>query len=108
MPEISELHQVDLQSGRITKLRWSNDGRLLAISTQFGSTVIFDIDANEVAHTLEGHSEITAVAWDPRSDLIMTGSADRSIGLVGTEERKKHTLYQERPRGSSTFHRMDR
>ena len=81
MPEISELHQIDLQSGPITKLRWSHDGRFLAIPTQLGSTAIFDIYAEEVVQTLEGHSEITAVGWDPRSDLIMTGSVDRSIDL---------------------------
>ena len=81
MPEISELHRVDLQSGRITKLRWSHDGRFLAIPTQSGSTAIFDIDAGEVTQTLEGRSEVTAVGWDPRSNLIMTCALDRSIAL---------------------------
>ena len=81
MPEISELHRIDLQSGQITKPCWSHDGRFLAIPTQFGSTAIFDIDTEQVTQTLEGHSEVTAVGWDPRSDLIMTSSVDRSIDL---------------------------
>jgi WD40 repeat protein len=81
MPEIRELHQIDLRSGHIAKLCWSHDGRFLAIPTQLGSTAIFDIEANKVTQILEGHSAITAVGWDPRSDLIMTGSADRSINL---------------------------
>ena len=82
MSEIHQLHQLDLQSGHITKPRWSPDGCFLAIPTQFGSTAIFDIDADQVAHTLDGHSgEVTAVGWDPRADLIMTSSVDRSLTL---------------------------
>ncbi len=79
MPEISELRQVDLQSGPIARLRWSHDGRYLAIPTERGSTAIFDVEAERVTQTLEGDSEVTAVGWDPKSDLIMIGSADRSI-----------------------------
>ena len=82
MSEIPQLHQIDLQSGYISKPRWSPDGRFLAIPTQFGSTAIFDIDAEQIARTLESDSgQVTSVDWDPRADVIMTSSVDRSLML---------------------------
>ena len=63
-------------------LRWSPNGRLLAIPTQSGSIVIFDIDTNQVAQTLGHHSAaVIAVGWDYKAELLLTGSLDRSIGL---------------------------
>src|SRR5438093_12187331 len=81
MSAITELRQIDLHSGYITKPRWSPDGRFLAIPTQSGSIPIFDLDTGEVARTLGSHSaEVTAVTWNRNSDFILTSSLDRSIG----------------------------
>lgn len=82
MSAITQLHEIDLQGGQITKPRWSLDGRLLAIPTQSGSIAIFDIDTGQVAHTLGPHSgEVTSVTFDHKAEFIMTGSLDRSVGL---------------------------
>ena len=82
MSAITPLHQIDLHSGRITKPRWSPDGRLLALPTQSGSIGIFDLDTAQVEQTLGPHSdEVTAVAWDRKAEFILTGSLDRSVGL---------------------------
>ncbi len=82
MSEIDQLFQLDLQSGHISAPRWSPGGRFLAIPTQFGSTAIFDIDAEQVTHTLESESgPVISVGWDPRADVIMTSSVDRSLNL---------------------------
>ena len=82
MSAITQLHQIDLHSGYITKPRWSPDGCFLAIPTQSGSIPIFDLDTGEVIQTLGPHSgEVTAVGWDRKAEFIMTGSLDRSVGL---------------------------
>jgi len=82
MPAITQLHEIDLNSGHITKPRWSPDGRLLALPTESGSIAIFDLETSKVACTLGPHSgEVTAVTWDLRSEFILTGSLDRSVGL---------------------------
>jgi WD40 repeat protein len=82
MSTITPLHEIDLQSGHITKPRWSPDGRLLAVPTQSGSIGIFDIDTGRIRQTLGPHSgEVTAVAWDRKAELILTASLDRSLGL---------------------------
>ena len=82
MSAITQLHQIDLHSGHITKPRWSPDGRFLAIPTQSGSIPIFDLDTKQVVRTLGHHSgEVTAVGWDRKGEFILTGSLDRSVGL---------------------------
>ena len=82
MSPITQLHEIDLHSGHITKPRWSPDGHLLAVPTESGSIAIFDNDTKQVARTLGPHSgEVTAVTWDRKAEFIMTGSLDRSVGL---------------------------
>ena len=82
MSAITKLHQDDLRSGHITKPRWSPNGRLLALPTESGSIAIFDISTGRVTQTLGPHSaEVTSVCWNRESELIMTGSLDRSIGV---------------------------
>src|SRR6266850_7651718 len=82
MSTITPLHQIDLESGHLTKPSWSPNGRLLAIPAQSGSITIFDLDSEQVTKTLGHHSdEVTAVTWDRKAELILTGSLDRSVGL---------------------------
>jgi WD40 repeat protein len=82
MPAITQLHQIDLHGGHITKLRWSSDGRFLALPMQSGSIAIFDIESEQIAQTLGPHSgEVTAVAWDRKAQFILAASLDRSVGL---------------------------
>ncbi|PYS10597.1 MAG: hypothetical protein DMG15_20340, partial [Acidobacteria bacterium] len=82
MSTITPLHQIDLESGHLTKPSWSPNGRLLAIPAQSGSITIFDLDREQVTTTLGPHSgEVTAVTWDRKAELILSGSLDRSLGL---------------------------
>ena len=82
MTDITQLHEIDLHSGHLAKPRWSPEGSFLAIPTQSGSIAIFDIDTEQIAQTLGHHSgEVTAVGWDYREELLLTGSLDRSVGL---------------------------
>ena len=82
-----------MQSGHITKPRWSPDGRFLAIPTQSGSIGIFDLDAGRVTRTLGPHSgEVTALAWDRKAEFILTGSLDRSMGLWEVRTGKRAPL----------------
>src|SRR5262245_3991563 len=95
MSGITELHQIDLHNGRITRPRWSPEGRFLAIPGQSGSIAIFDLDTGEVVKTLGPHSgEVTTVGWDRKAEFIMTGSLDRSVGLweVKSGRRTPFTL----------------
>ena len=81
MSDIHQLQQIDLGSGQITKMRWSPDGRFLAVPTQSGSIAIFDNENQDVAQTLERHTGwVTAVAWD-LTGFLLTGSRDRSVAL---------------------------
>jgi WD40 repeat protein len=87
---ITQLNQIDLHSGRITKPRWSPNGRLLALPTESGSIAIFDINSGKVAQTLGPHSaEVTSVCWDRESEVIMTCSLDRSVAVweLGSGQR---------------------
>ena len=82
MSTITRLHEIDLQSGHLTKPCWSADGRFLAIPTQSGSIGIFDIETAKITQTLGPHSgDVTAVTWDRKAELILAGSLDRSMGL---------------------------
>jgi len=82
MPEINQLHRIDLHGGRVTKPRWSRNGRFLAIPAESGAISIFDFDTEQIAQTLGSHSgEVTAVDWDYNEGVILSASADRSVGL---------------------------
>jgi transducin (beta)-like 1 len=82
MSAITQIHRIDLNRGHITKLRWSPDGRFLAVPTQSGSTAILDLDRGQIVQTLGPHSgEVTAVAWDRKAEFILSASRDRSVGL---------------------------
>jgi WD40 repeat protein len=79
---ITQLHQIDLHSGRITKPQWSPDGRSLALPTESGFIAIFDVASGQVSRTIGPHAaSVTAVTWDRKSEFILTGSLDRSVGL---------------------------
>ncbi len=90
MSTITELYQTDLQSGHITKPRWSPDGSFLALPTQSGSIAIFDFDTEHIAQTLGPDSgEVSAVTWDRNTELILTSSVDGSLNLWEPKTGKK-------------------
>jgi WD40 repeat protein len=90
MAPITKLHQIDLQRGRITKPRWSPNGRLIALPTESGSILIFDMTTGQVSQKLGPHSgAVISACWDRESELIMTGSLDGSIGVWELKSGKR-------------------
>lgn len=82
MSEVSSIDHFDLDSGQITKMRWSPDGRYLAVPTQSGSIAIFDVETQQVVQKFERHSGwVTVVAWNLEVGFLISGSRDRSVGL---------------------------
>src|SRR5207245_6556496 len=62
--------------------RCSQHVLLHTIPAQSGSINNIDLDSEQMTKTLGLHSgEVTAVTWDRKAELILTGSLDRSIGL---------------------------
>jgi len=90
MRSITQLHEIDLHSGHITKPRWSPDGRFLAVPMQSGFIAIFDVDTGHITQTLGPHSgEVTAVTWDRKSEFILASSLDGSVGLWERKSGKR-------------------
>jgi WD40 repeat protein len=74
-------HEVDLDSGRITRPRWSPTGDLLAIPTDSGLIAIFDLESGSVANKLGPHSgPVTSVTWSRTSECLLSSSLDGSVG----------------------------
>jgi WD40 repeat protein len=78
---IRTTHEVDLDTGRITRPRWSPTGDLLAIPTDSGFIAIFDLESGSVANKLGPHSgSVTAVTWSRTSECLLSSSLDGSVG----------------------------
>ena len=68
----------------ITELAWSPDGRFLAAGTRLGRTFIWTAPGQasrpELVAILSDHRErVAALAWDPTSSWLLSGSWDRMI-----------------------------
>jgi WD40 repeat protein len=88
MSRLTQLHEVDLQSGHITKPRWSPNGRYLAVPTESGKIAIFDLKTGQVNETSGRHSaEVTAVCWDPKEERMMSAALDGQVGVWELETR---------------------
>ncbi|HRE92550.1 MAG TPA: hypothetical protein PK095_25760, partial [Myxococcota bacterium] len=97
----------------LTDLSWSPDGRLLAVGTRLGRTLIWAAPSRgkraEILAIMSDHRErVAALAWDPSSRWLVTGSWDRMIrprdlGLLDMSAAglRQHLLpllaYRERP-----------
>jgi len=88
MSTITPLHQIDLESGHLTKPSWSPNGRLLAIPAQSGSITIFDLDREE-----GGIDPVRLARSIPRS--------------LGSEHWKASAVGSQRPQRAGTLRRMD-
>lgn len=69
---------------QLTELSWSPDGRLIAAGTRLGRTLIWSAPGRErraeVLAILSDHRErVAALAWDPTSRWLISGSWDRMI-----------------------------
>src|SRR5688572_4863606 len=90
MVAITTFYEFSLQSGSVTKMSWSRNGRFLGIPSESGSVVIFDFEARQTVRILGHHADcVTAIAWDRKDESILTGALDGSVGLwqVSTGKR---------------------
>jgi WD40 repeat protein len=82
MSDITELRQIDFQSGQIGRPSWTLNGRFIAVPTESGSIFILDTQTMQVVQTLGPHSAaVTAVGWNREGDFIVSGSLDKTIGV---------------------------
>src|SRR2546429_1589120 len=101
MAAITPLDEIDLGKGQITKLRWSPDGRLLALPTQSGWVALYDSERHEIVRTIgPHHGWVTAVAGGREGGFMMTASSGRSIGLWGGERGNKEPFFFHRPKAA--------
>ena len=63
----------------VTSVAWSQRGSHLAVGTNKGDVLLWDVQADRLVRTFEGHqSRVGSMAWN-ESDVLSTGSRDHSI-----------------------------
>jgi len=76
-----------------TRVAYSSDGRLLAVSGSGTTVLVLDGDTGEIRSRLEHLAELTALAWHPDSRRLATTSYDRLVRIwESTTGRLLHTL----------------
>lgn len=76
--QVTKLCDLAPDGDSVTAINWSEKGDLLAIGSQRGLTMIYDVTAQKRISTLDGHtSRIGCLAWN--GDLICSGSRDRLV-----------------------------
>ncbi len=74
----------------ILSLALSPDNNYLAVA-QYSLALVIDLETKEVVRTLSQVSgRITAVAWDPRSELLALGLANGKVYIWPLESRKNY------------------
>jgi len=67
------------------KIAWSPDSRRIALACSDNTIHLWDVEKQEVATTLTGHSsEISTVAWHPGGRRLASGGADNTIRIWDT------------------------
>ncbi|PRP72797.1 hypothetical protein PROFUN_07697 [Planoprotostelium fungivorum] len=71
----------ELSSNRsVTSVSWSSHNNTLAVGNTGGTVEVYDVGAQRLVRTFGGHrSRVGTIAWNPKTDVISTGSRDRSI-----------------------------
>ncbi|PBC81233.1 WD40 repeat [Streptomyces sp. 2224.1] len=72
-------------SGEVTSLVFSNDGRLLAIGTSSGATVVHDLRTHHSRRLSAGTSEVYRLAFRPSSHDLAAIDGAGSLRLYGAE-----------------------
>jgi WD40 repeat protein len=70
------------QKGKITRIAWSPDGRLLAAPADNRALRIWDVEKQVLFLDREGHSNsVVSAAWSPDGRMIVTGSYDQTARI---------------------------
>src|SRR5438552_2340871 len=74
-------------AGSMRCVRWSPDGRRLAIASITGSVWIWNADGRQGAQLVAGHGHgmDTAVAWSPDSKRLAGGGEDQMVRICDPE-----------------------
>jgi WD40 repeat protein len=97
------LHVQNLESGVIERVHEfdepvrsvcaSPDRTSLAVGTDAGSLMLWDLEADRERFRIQGHETlIERVAWDPAGRLIATASRDRTVRLWNAETGEPSAL----------------
>ena len=77
-----EVVRFSSRSGPVEAMAFSSDGRLLALGSSDGTTIIYDILSEQVMAVLPGHGgAVRSVAFSPDNKLLATASDDRTVRL---------------------------
>ncbi len=87
IPSGCELHHtLRRQDDTIGRIAWSPDGRLVASPSSDAIIYIWNVDAERVAHKLEGHiGAVNSVAWSPDGQMLVSVSEDATVRLWDIE-----------------------
>lgn len=80
--------------GKIGRIAWSPDGRVLASPSADKTIKLWNAKTGECLHTIEGYrDEVHCVAFDPTSRILASGSADQTVKMwEATSGRLLRTL----------------
>src|SRR5215831_684399 len=72
--------------GRIGRIAWSLDGRLLASPSQDKTIRLWDVEAGATVRMLKGHvKDVKCVAWSPDGQWLASAGEDNTIKLWDSE-----------------------
>jgi small GTP-binding protein len=74
-------------NGRLTRLRWSPDGRLLAASSREGTIGLWDADSGELVRSISEAppGEVSDISWAPDSRLLVVSTIHNRLVIWNTE-----------------------
>ena len=72
----------------VTHVSWSACGQMIACSAQREMSHIYNIHTGRALQRLDGHNNrVLGVAWDPRGQLIVSQSTDRTARVYARSKR---------------------
>lgn len=88
LPSNELLHTLDTTADPATKLRFSNDGRLLAIATKSGTVKVWDVASWKVQQEFAASSAVHVLAISPDNHFLAVATTyDKQIWELPTQKR---------------------
>ncbi len=79
----------------ICSLAWSSDLKFLASGSYDGALRIWDTEAGQLFHTIEGHTDIVSdMTWSPDAKKLATVSLDQTIHLWRITDEGVHKILE--------------
>jgi WD40 repeat protein len=78
----------------VTRLVFSNDGRMLAGAEEDGTIRVWKVATGRSEETLAALTGITALAFAPNGETLATASADNTISIWNLESRLQQAKFQ--------------